>query len=566
MFLKTLTLTRGERQVRRVEFRRGLNLVLDETGDESTDSGNSVGKTSLLRAVNYCLGGKIAPLFQDPEFPERVNETVKEYVTRGMTFRLDLETADGTAHVVEREHNKSIRLDDVPYNNTDFRRKLASLLFAVSSARPTARQLLAKYIRISPHEVSNTVRFLDPSTKHQEYDAVFLYLFGFPEQELLEARHKSASIVHTLTKRLDHMKKALSPESRAQILSVLEEQIRQLEAAAESFDVGEGVERELDALEHLRTEVSRVSMRIGEVSARRVLALQTLNSLEATVTTLDTVALREIYDAANIAIPELHRSFEELVEFHNRMVASKVDFVRSQLGAMTEELSIKREKLDALTATEQGVLQQVARKGALVDLSKIQRQLEKLYEDRGRQNALRVAQLELRDELAEETARLADLSQQISVLASIVAANERRFNRYFADFSKRLYGDSFVFALEFDATSTGSMVSPSIANLSGNEGAGKKRAQVSAFDLAYLAFVAEVRPETPRFTLHDRVEDVDSHQLATLFEIADALDGQYIVALLREKAAMAGDRFVNECVILSLSQDDRFFRIEQQFT
>lgn len=79
----------------------------------------------------------------------------------------------------------------------------------------------------------------------------------------------------------------------------------------------------------------------------------------------------------------------------------------------------------------------------------------------------------------------------------------------------------------------------------------------------YLAFAAERAQTSPRFTLHDRIEDVDSHQIRTLFEIAESIDGQYIVAMLEEKACLADRELASTCSILRLSRSDRFLRIEQ---
>ena len=57
MFIKRLRILEGERVFREVVFHKGLNLIVDETSDGNYDTGNNVGKTTVLRFIDMCLGG-----------------------------------------------------------------------------------------------------------------------------------------------------------------------------------------------------------------------------------------------------------------------------------------------------------------------------------------------------------------------------------------------------------------------------------------------------------------------------------------------------------------------------
>ena len=56
MFLKKLTISSDGKVVREIPFRKGINLIVDNTGKEIT--GNNVGKTTVLKLIDFCLGGK----------------------------------------------------------------------------------------------------------------------------------------------------------------------------------------------------------------------------------------------------------------------------------------------------------------------------------------------------------------------------------------------------------------------------------------------------------------------------------------------------------------------------
>ena len=60
MFLKSLTIFLGDGTIiRNIQFHAGLNLIVDETPIVSgKETGNNVGKTTVLKLIDFCLGAK----------------------------------------------------------------------------------------------------------------------------------------------------------------------------------------------------------------------------------------------------------------------------------------------------------------------------------------------------------------------------------------------------------------------------------------------------------------------------------------------------------------------------
>ena len=56
MFLKQLRIESEDGLIRDLNFHQGLNLIVDETPDSNTETGNNVGKTTVLRLIDICLG------------------------------------------------------------------------------------------------------------------------------------------------------------------------------------------------------------------------------------------------------------------------------------------------------------------------------------------------------------------------------------------------------------------------------------------------------------------------------------------------------------------------------
>lgn len=65
MFLKSLIISTTTKVIREISFHKGINLIVDESEEQIT--GNNVGKTTVLRLIDFCLGGDAKDIYIDPE-------------------------------------------------------------------------------------------------------------------------------------------------------------------------------------------------------------------------------------------------------------------------------------------------------------------------------------------------------------------------------------------------------------------------------------------------------------------------------------------------------------------
>ena len=59
--------------------------------------------------------------------------------------------------------------------------------------------------------------------------------------------------------------------------------------------------------------------------------------------------------------------------------------------------------------------------------------------------------------------------------------------------------------------------------------------------------------------MHDQLENIHDNQLNTIVDVANQLNGQYIVPILRDKVPENIE--ISEYEVVSLSQTDKLFRI-----
>ena len=66
--------------IRNIKFKDGLNLIIDDTKGKLQATGNNIGKTTLIKIIDLCLGGKnVKSLYFDPD-TNSINEEVREFL------------------------------------------------------------------------------------------------------------------------------------------------------------------------------------------------------------------------------------------------------------------------------------------------------------------------------------------------------------------------------------------------------------------------------------------------------------------------------------------------------
>ena len=82
MFLKQVIIQNKNIIIRDIHFHKGINLIVDETpvGSSQQATGNNVGKTTVLRLVDYCFGANGKNIYQDTEFKKQPNTIIETFL------------------------------------------------------------------------------------------------------------------------------------------------------------------------------------------------------------------------------------------------------------------------------------------------------------------------------------------------------------------------------------------------------------------------------------------------------------------------------------------------------
>ena len=566
MFLKSLRIENEETLVREISFHKGINLIIDETRTSSaTESGNNVGKTTVLRLIDFCLGGSGENIYKDPEFKNKSSNAAVEGFLKShniiitLTLKKDLDIPSSTEIEIKRNflsrQDKLLTINGDEYSISDFPKKLKELIFGTNEEKPTFRQIISKNIRDEKNRLQNTIKVLHATTTREEYESLFLYWLGVP----VDNSNRKQRILAEL-KVEENLQKRLKRESNyallEQSLIILDRNIKELSVKKNSFNLNENYEQDLVELNQKKGDLNRLSTNLGQFEIRKELILESQEELRKEISVIDVEQVKSLYAEAKSLIPDLQKTFEETLTFHNRMINERVAYISKELPTLDENINSVKRSIDLLRQQEKHLTEKLTKSGAIEELQQIITDLNQAFEKKGNLEELKKLWDNTISKQESLKTELSTINLGIDSKDKLIKERAIKFNEYFSEISQRLYGEQFIMSPEKNDHG----YELNISSLSGNLGTGKKKGQIAAFDLAYIQFADFFGIEHLNFILHDQIENIHDNQITSLLtEIVGGINCQYILPVLRDKLPDGID--VSQYVVLSLSQSDKLFRV-----
>lgn len=568
MFLKSLTIEKDGQLIRDIQFHKGINLIVDETKTSSRkESGNNVGKTTVLRLIDYCLGGKGENIYNDPEFREKGgNSIVKDYLLDNhvlitLILKDDLEITTSEEVIIKRNFlsrkDKIQEINGEAFNNrNEFWNELKRIIFKTTEPKPTFRQMISKNIRDEKNRLVHTLKVLHNTTTFEEYEALYLFWLGVDIKgaDKKQKLNQQIKIEKGLQKKL---KKNSSLPQLEQALIVLERSIDELEGKKDTFNLNDEYNDDLNELNKVKSDLSSLSTVISRLEVRKDYILESQKELKKEVANVDVGQIEALYKEAKTLLPNLQRNFEETLTFHNEMLNEKSKYITKELPDLENEIKEKKLLVRDLLEKEHDITTKLQKTGAIEELQIIISELNQAYERKGNLEEQKRMWEDTVQSLEERKAELDKINSGIVSLEEDIKQRVIDFNAYFSKISEELYGEQFYLSQEKNERA----YELNISAISGNLGTGKKKGQMAAFDLAYIQFADSLGIDCLHFILHDQIENVHDNQISSLLnEVVNRINCQYIVPVLRDK--LPKDIDVSSFEVLTLSQDDKLFRIE----
>lgn len=573
MFLRSLKIENRHGVIREIPFHAGLNLIVDETPtDKLPSTGNNVGKTTVLKLIDVCLGADPRRIFTDLENPKSEYGEVKRFLIETsvlvtLTLCESLEHASARDIVIERNFlpRKQMvrRINGRSYTEEGFEEYLTNDLFPEHyGKKPTFPQIISHNIRYKEPGVSSTLRTLNSFTRDDEYEALYLFLLGCEfdqgdrKQELLAQLRTELAFKQRLEGKQTKSAYEIS-------LGILLDEIKELEARRADFKQSSNLDTKIQVLGDVKYKKSATASDLVRIRLRRDLVSEAVRDVRSQRSDVDVGELKKLYDEISEGLGHLTKSFEDLVTFHNRMVEEKVRYIAKDLPRLEEQIASKESELRALNKLESEHIREIAEAGSFDDMEQIVLRLNDRHRLRGEYETV-IEQISAVDtSISEVRAQLAELDRSLFSDSSVEKINAQlaKFNRHFAAISDELYGEKYALKVDRAKTQTGQQIYK-FSCFNTNFSSGKKQGEITCFDIAYTLFADEEEIPCYHFLLNDKKELMHDNQLERIGRLVERNSDQvqFVASILRDKLPPELNK--DEFVVVKLSQTDKLFRLE----
>ncbi|HGT9792607.1 TPA: DUF2326 domain-containing protein [Escherichia coli] len=565
MRLNKLIILKNDSLVREVTFKDGLNLIVNKR-TSGKDSGNSVGKSTLSRVLDYLFMSSGHDIYHDAEFGKDIPEIVSLINNNVLKFSLDFNTVENKKAVISRiisidDKNSKYFLNDVEVDKKQYSEFIAQAVFGLTTDKPSLRNVSHKFIRNTNDKMQKTLNFLHGNTTPDVYDLLYLFLFGFNGLPLIK---KKGDFNKEIKKQKTYLAAYRNPNREtvlAKMIKLLKKEIAEAERNIKNFDFKDSHDESLKKLSEIQKNISDYSLSYASLNMRVRNIEESILSLKNNITQLVENDLMEIYNSAGIYFNgELKRTYEEMVLFHNDIIKNKISFLESELLKKKEEIETVNKKINDLHEQESSLFRTIKEPETLKSINQLFNKLTELRENLAsiESNLSRINDTNALIKSLEDSRE--KLLLEIELAVQGLEKNIEIFNEFFGDLTKEIYGERYIFDLSFDVDK--GKCNFDISCVTPNSNGGKKKGEITAFDLAYIKFVDKIKLKRPTFVIHDSIEDVDVNQIRDIFFEANNINGQYIVSILSDKFSEDADmKMMMSNSILELSSTNKFFKV-----
>lgn len=555
-----------------VEFREGLNLIVAErsNGSSETASRNGLGKTTLFRIIDFCLGSDVRgdkDSILKPEFlPEW--EFTLDIDLRGRRVKVMREVDnDEVIHVTGNVEGWPVPPESTTdgvanYSLNDWRTLLGWAFFDLPMQRdvensckiPTARSLISFFIR------KQFVNPLLPTVAPGVDELAIAYLLGLnwdylSRLDTLKKTEKDAKAVKRAAnidlERWEKTERALRAECNA-----LESDMAHIKEELAHFNV-------LPGFEEIERKANALTVEIHGLKNKMISAKNRLDNAKRQLVRerASLLPVEDIYRESGLAFPDtVKETLENVKRFHEAVTGNRRIILEREIHALERTITEVNARVLAKSEERRQAMQVLQTGRALDEFTA----LNQRYTDMAKQLQEKLDCLRhlssSKDSLAHIKERKVEMGEAAKVEYEELRPTWSASEEFFRELTGRLYGTpgSLNIKIVADSRKYGFSFEP---RLGSDTSEGIKKIKIFSFD-ATLFHHQRVCEHPIDFLIHDSVvyDSTDPRQVANAMLEADRvsreLHGQYICAINSDKL---NEREFKE--LMSVEQSQAFTRL-----
>ena len=291
MQLVRLKIVKDSEVLRDIQFKEGVNFITN------SGEGNQIGKSTTLRAINFCLGSDGKDLWKDPD-RKIENLQVKRFVLyQNVVFSLEL-SLKGTRYLVERrfipiqQKNREVIKIHSQVNGKEFVGKdqyaaEIARIFGHFNAKPTFKSIKNRFVRLEKATINRLFRYLNLFTSDDEYLELYSHLFGYAGHESLSQEIRLKREIKETKDRITALLNGKKEDSLVEDLQSLDDELAELLSKEEDFDFKGAQTAAIRRLKDHRYRIAELSSHVAQLETRALYSNKTLANYKAKIADVD---------------------------------------------------------------------------------------------------------------------------------------------------------------------------------------------------------------------------------------------------------------------------------------
>ena len=545
---------------KKIQFNKGINIILAEGNENSENSRNGLGKTTLVHIIHFCLGGtpnkKYLPedTFNDWEFTISL-DVFNEKIYAKRSFK-DKSTiiieGNFTNFPLKPTYSEEKQLHH--YTLNEWKEILGNSLFGLKTERefqfrPTFRKVINYFIRRdedikkTPFQTSATLKKIDE--KNCTSFCVGLDWKLMSKYKEYDDKIKKLNDNFSNLKSIHGSKGQLVPE-----MNRLKKDVVKIKENLDNYKVHQSYRQ-------IEKSADKLSKEIHELIEKTIFLNKKIDIYEESIKEekIDDINVEEIYNEINFYFPDnVKKTINESKEFHKNIIFNRSNFLKTEIESIKNELKSINNEIEIKSEKKAEYLNILNNFGALKEYNNMQ----KYYTEQKSEYELILSIINQFNDINTEKnklkMKLLDLESRFQLNYD---ENQKHLNsliNLFSDNSSYLYDVPGNLIIE--CSEKGFEYSVDIPRINST---GKTKMIVLCYDLMLLENFVDYNYID--FLIHDSniFDGVDSRQYASALNLinekTEKFDMQYICMLNSDSIPHNLNFNIDEHVVLELNDN-----------
>lgn len=453
-------------------------------------------------------------------------------------------------------------------NAKEYNAKLNKILFDNIKNKPTFRQLIPYFVRVSAKRDNyDFLKNLHPNTKITTYRSIYDYLFTVSDS----SNSEEISALENLKTELDQYEKSeknyRSLGNNDQQNDILVQKINtnnlrkdQLEHQIEDLVKGTDFLKNREEITQARNKYIDLKEKLDDSDYKLKMVSDDIQESNSKSLGINNDLTKDFFNEIKTSLPEIDKSYQDLIRFNNALKNNKINYLKD----LKKQIQIERDEIqrniEQFLVKNKNVISLVKNN----DISKY----DELNKELSAVSQNIIKQEEILNTLEKYSAKKKDLIQEINSLQNKIKENSddfeinlAKFNSYFTKLVSSINQGDPMIAYHHDLKD----FPVSVEDLNEGTSSGTLKSLILCYDIAYQQFAKEINKIVPNFVVHDVLESISGDVLQKLINKINSLDIQVIIAILKEKldSSQISSQEQKLYTVLSLSNKNRVFEADQ---